>query len=87
MTTILSLQGELLHGESTLLLLLTQRLLGGLHMSHPTHTYLLLGQGTAHSTGLLDTEVSGHVLGVGEVLLQLHMTFYTHNKQQLSSGG
>ena len=87
MTTILSLQSELLHGESALLLLLTQRLLGGLHMSRTFHTHLLLGQGTAHSTGLLDAEVSGHVLGVGEVLLQLHMTFDAQNKRQLSSGG
>ena len=67
----LSLQGELLHGESTLLLLLTQRLLGGLHVRVPVYTHLLLGQSTAHRTGLLDAEVSGHVLGVGEVLLQL----------------
>ena len=68
---VLSLESKLLHGEGTLLLLLTQRLLGSLHISWTIHTHLLLGQGTAHSTGLLDTEVSGHVLGVGEVLLQL----------------
>ena len=87
MTTILSLQGELLHGESTLLLLLTQGLLGGLYMSRSNHTHLLLGQGTTHSTSLLDAEISGHVLGVGEVLLQLHVSCYSHSKQQLSSGG
>ena len=87
MTTILSLQGELLHGESTLLLLLAQRLLGGLSMSSHTHTHLLLGQGTAHRTGLLDAEISGHVLGVGEVLLQLHVSSHSHSEQQLSSGG
>ena len=61
MTTILSLQGELLHGKSTLLLLLTQ--------------------------GLLDAEISRHVLGIGEVLLQLHVNLYSHSEQQLSSGG
>ena len=87
MTTILSLQGELLHGKSTLLLLLTQGLLGGLSMRFYIHTHLLLGQGTTHRTGLLDAEISRHVLGVGEVLLQLHVSLYSHSEQQLSSGG
>ena len=87
MTTILSLQGELLHGKSTLLLLLTQGLLGGLSMRLSIHTHLLLGQGTTHRTGLLDAEISRHVLGIGEVLLQLHVSLYSHSKQQLSSGG
>ena len=87
MTTILSLQGELLHGKSTLLLLLTRRLLGSLSISRSNHTHLLLGQGTTHRTGLLDAEISRHVLGIGEVLLQLHVSLHNHNKQQLSSGG
>ena len=56
-------------------------------MSRSNHTHLLLGQGTAHRTGLLDAEISRHVLGVGEVLLQLHVSLYSHSEQQLSSGG
>ena len=67
----LSLEGELSHGESTLLLLLTESLLGGLQSSGKGITHLFLRQGTAHRASGLGTEVRGEVLGVGVVLLQL----------------
>ena len=36
-----------------------------------TGTYLLLGEGTAHSTGLLHAKISGKELSLSEVLLKL----------------
>ena len=67
----LSLQGELSHGEGALLLLLAQSLLSSLHSSINPKPYLLLGEGTTHSTGGLAAEISRHKLGLGKVLLKL----------------
>ena len=68
----LSLQGVLSHRESQLLLVLTQGLFGSLLIKSFAKTYLFLGKSTAHSTGLLDTKISGYVLSLCITLLKLH---------------
>ena len=83
----LSLEGELSHGESALLLLLTESLLGGLQSSNERTPHLFLGQSTTHGTRGLGTEVRGEVLGVGVVLLQLGMRRVEQDERQLSSAG
>ena len=83
----LSLEGELSHGESALLLLLTESLLGGLQSNGEGITHLFLRQGTTHRTRGLGTEVRGEVLGVGVVLLQLGVRRVEQDERQLSSAG
>ena len=67
----LSLKGKLSHRESILLLLLTEGLLSSLFITTMKNLYLFLGKSTAHSTGLLNTEISRNVLSVGIVFLKL----------------
>ena len=67
----LSLKGKLSHRESILLLLLTEGLLSSLFITTMKNLYLFLGKSTAHSTGLLDAEISRNVLSVGIVFLKL----------------
>lgn len=67
----LSLEGELSHGEGTLLLLLTKSLLSSLRSHKMKASHLLLSQSTAHSTGGLSTQIGGQVLGLSVVLLEL----------------
>ena len=67
----LSLEGELSHGESALLLLLTKSLLSSLRSQEGRMANLLLSQSAAHGTGGLGTQIGGQVLGLGVVLLEL----------------
>lgn len=70
----LSLKSKLSHGESALLLLLTKSLLSSLHSHSLSNSHLLLGKSTAHGTSGLHTEVSGKVLSLGVVFLELDIT-------------
>ena len=67
----LSLEGELSHGESALLLLLTKSLLSSLRSQERRIANLLLSQSAAHGTGGLGTQIGGQVLGLSVVLLEL----------------
>ena len=67
----LSLEGELSHGESALLLLLTKSLLSSLRSQERRIANLLLSQSAAHGTGGLGTQIGGQVLGLSIVLLEL----------------
>ena len=70
----LSLKGELSHREGTLLLLLTESLLGSLHLQKYSNFYLLLRQSTTHGTSRLRAQIRREVLGLSVVLLQLQIS-------------
>ena len=83
----LSLEGELSHGESALLLLLTKSLLSSLRSQERRIANLLLSQSTTHGTSGLGAQIRGEVLGLGVVLLQLGMNEERRRIRQLSSAG
>ena len=83
----LSLESELSHGEGTLLLLLTEGLLGSLRSQQHGKANLLLSQSTTHGTSGLGAQIRGEVLGLGVVLLQLGMNEERRRIRQLSSAG